>query len=226
MVRRRFLWGALLAASGLFLSAASWSAFRYGVVSSGGGLPVLGTLPEFSLIASDGKPVSSTDLAGGIWVADFIFTGCASLCPILSGQMARLQSALVREGASAVHLVSFSVDPANDTPKVLRDYAGRFHADSDRWLFVTGERASLHGLISQGFHLAVAERSAGENTDGDGLITHSDRFVLVDRDLRIRGYYHGTETDAMQHLLDDIKTLSKEKPSAVSVQPSAPASSG
>jgi len=224
--RRRFLWGACIVAGGMFISAATWSAFRYGVVSLDRGLPVLGTVPEFSLVASSGQPLSPADLAGNIWVADFIFTGCPSLCPTLSAQMAKLQGTLAAAGARSVRLVSFSVDPSNDTPAVLRGYADRFHADADRWLFVTGDRAALHALISDGFHLAIAERSARENTDGEGLITHSDRFVLVDRNLQIRGYYHGTDPEAMQHLLDDIKVLSAEKPSTVGVQPSARESSG
>src|SRR6185369_13489554 len=132
-----------------------------------------------------------------------VFTHCPGLCPMLSAQMAKVQSALVRQGIDA-RLVSFSVDPANDTPEALRAYGERFHADASRWLFVTGDRPALHSLISDGFHLAVAERAPSENTDGEGLITHSDRFVLVDADLQIRGYYHGTEEASVQQLLKDV----------------------
>jgi protein SCO1/2 len=110
--------------------------------------------------------------------------------------------------------VSITVDPANDTPEALRAYAERFGAENGRWLFVTGERTALHSLIGEGFHLAVAERAESENTDGEGLITHSDRFVLVDRDLQIRGYYHGTEQESVQQLLRDIEALGAEKPRA------------
>jgi protein SCO1 len=78
---------------------------------------------------------------------------------------------------------------------------------ASRWLFVTGERNALHRLISDGFHLAVAERSPSANTDGDGLITHGDPFVLADRDLQIRGYYHGTEEESVQQLLKDVQML-------------------
>ena len=127
--------------------------------------------------------------------------------------MAKLQHTLAREGTGTVRLVSFSVDPANDTPEALRAYAERFGAEPGRWLFVTGERAALYALIGQGFHLAVAERAPNENTDGEGLITHSDRFVLIDRNLQIRGYYHGTDAESVQKLLQDLKELGKEKPS-------------
>lgn len=207
---RRLLLPGLIVCGALLVSAATWSLFRHGVVSTEPGLPVLGRVPEFSLIDSSGQPLSQAQLAGGVWIADFIFTRCPGVCPVLSAQMAKLQHALPPEGADAVRLVSFSVDPANDTPDALRAYAERFGAQQGRWLFVTGERDALHALIGQGFHLAVAERAPSENTDGEGLITHSDRFVLIDRDLQIRGYYHGTDQESVQKLLQDLKELNSE----------------
>ncbi len=197
----------LIAAGGLLISAATWSVFRYGTERSEAALPVLGRVPDFVLVGSTGEPLSQSRLAGQVWIADFIFTRCPSLCPILSAKMAKVQHALARQGGSPVRLVSFSVDPSHDTPEVLRAYADRFQADRDRWLFVTGERAALNALVRDGFHLAVADRPESQNTDGEGLITHSDRFVLVDRDLQIRGYYHGTDDDSIEHLLRDITTL-------------------
>ena len=205
-----FIRAALVVAGALLISAATWSVFRYGVVSTVPGLPVLGRIPDFALVDSNGQPLSQAQLAGGLWIADFIFTKCPGICPVLSAQMAKLQRALPRE-ASALRLVSFSVDPANDTPAALRAYAERFGAEPGRWLFVTGNRDALHTLIGDGFHLAVAERAESANTDGEGLITHSDRFVLVDRDLQIRGYYHGTDQESVQQLLRDINELGKEK---------------
>jgi protein SCO1 len=198
---------ALLLAAGACITAATWVAFRHGVEGGAPGLPALGKVPEFSLLSSGGAPLSQADLAGRIWIADFIFTHCPGLCPMLSAQMAKLQGALARDGNPGVRLVSFTVDPANDTPQALRAYAEGLHADPQRWLFLTGERSALHTLIGQGFHVAVAERAEGENTDGEGLITHSDRFVLVDRDLQIRGYYHGTDEDSLTQLRRDIATL-------------------
>jgi len=204
----RLLWGAAVLGGGLLIGATTWVAFRHGVMSSETGLPVLGTVPPFSLVRSSGAPLSHADLAGEVWVADFIYTRCGSLCPLLSAQMAKLQSALAQHaGGAAVRLVSFSVDPLNDTPAALRAYATRFRADERRWFFLTGERSALHRLVADGFHLAVAERSPAEDTDGEGLITHSDRFVLVDRHLQIRGYYHGTDESAIQQLLHDIDAL-------------------
>lgn len=207
--RLRLWQSALLAVGGVLITAATWVAFRHGVERTESGLPVVGKVPDFSLVSSSGQPLSQTNLAGDIWIADFVFTHCPGLCPLLSAQMAKLQSALARQGLTA-RLVSFSVDPANDTPEALRAYAERFHADASHWLFVTGERNAMHSLIGDGFHLALAERSPSENTDGEGLITHSDRFVLVDRDLQIRGYYHGTEEESVQQLLKDVQTLQAE----------------
>lgn len=215
-MRLRLIRGGVVLFAGVFLTAATWAVFRYGVPPAEPDLPVLGTVPEFSLVASNGQPLSRRDLAGGIWIADFIFTRCASICPTLTAHMAKIQTALARAGDSSVRLVSFSVDPAHDTPEVLREYASRFHADPTRWVFLTGERNALYGLIGEGFHLAVADRPEAENADGGGLITHSDRFALVDRDLNIRGYYHGSDEDVVQQLLRDVKKLS-----AISGQQSA-----
>lgn len=206
-LRQRLFRSGIIVAAGLCLTAATWVAFRHGTLSFGPDLPQLGAVPQFSLVTHDGRPLSQADLAGGIWIADFIFTRCGSLCPILSAQMAKLQTELARKGLRSVRLVSFSVDPAHDTPVVLQEYAQRFRADPNRWLFLTGERAALHTLIGQGFHLAVAERAPDVADDSADLITHSDRFVLVDRDLQIRGYYHGTDQDALEQLLRDLQKL-------------------
>ena len=207
---RPLLRTALIVSGALLISAATWSVFRYGVVTMDTGLPVLGQVPEFSLVDSDGQSLSQAQLAGGVWIADFIFTHCPGVCPVLSAQMSKLQHVLPPQGADAVRLVSFSVDPANDTPEALRAYGARFGAEQGRWLFVTGQRDALHALIGQGFHLAVADRPESENSDGEGLITHSDRFVLIDKNLQIRGYYHGTDPEAVQKLLQDIRELGKE----------------
>jgi protein SCO1/2 len=208
--RRSVVLGTLIGVgAAVLLGALAWSVSRYG---SGGGadLPVLGAVPNFSLIGSDGRPVSQVELTGKVWVADFIFTRCPGMCPVLSAQMARVQEALSHQPASSVRLVSFSVDPSNDTPEALRAYAERFRAEAGRWLFLTGERDALDRLIQDGFHLAVAQRSEAESSDGEGLITHSDRFVLVDAALRIRGYYHGMDDQDIQRLLRDIDTLQSD----------------
>jgi protein SCO1/2 len=191
------------------IAVIGWWVLHHGIATSAR-LPGLGSVPAFSLTGSDGAPVSAADLRGHIWVADFIFTQCPSVCPTLSAQMAKLQQLLPRDAGDLLRLVSFSVDPNNDSPEVLRAYAQRFHADPQRWLFLTGKHDALYGLIRDGFHLAVAERSPEEARDGQGLITHSDRFVLVDRDLQIRAYYHGTDAEVVEQVLGGIAALRAE----------------
>jgi len=168
-------------------------------------LPILATLPEFTLVDSHEQPISLDDLRGQVWIADFIFTTCPSFCPRLSRQMASLQKRF--DGAAEVLLVSFTVDPGTDDPARLREYARSHGADPTRWRFITGERRPLYELIRSGFLLAVSERTAEEALDGDGPIAHSDRFVLVDREGRIRGYYRGTDDDSVEELFRDAARL-------------------
>ncbi len=200
-------------AAALFLLAAQCSLVGCQTNKGDEPLPVLERVPDFRLVSSNEESISGASFAGKIWVADFIFTRCSGVCPILSARMARIQNALALDEEDLVHLVSFSVDPNHDTPEVLRAYADRFGAQEGRWTFVTGDRTSLHNLIRDGFRLAVAERAAGEVQDSDELITHSDRFVLVDRDLRIRAYYRGTEAETVDQILRDIARLRAESAS-------------
>lgn len=167
----------------------------------------MGQLPAFTLVSSAGRPLGDADLRGQVWIADFIFTHCPGVCPLLSTEMAKLQTALEKAGLDEVRLVSFSVDPMRDTPEVLAAYAQRYGAEDGRWWFVTGEHDALYTLIGRGFQLAVAERTPGGEPETDELITHSDRFVLVDRQLRIRGYYRPVEEGARDRLLGDVRAL-------------------
>lgn len=178
-----------------------------GTDRTGATLDRLGTVPPFALVGADGRAIGERDLAGRIWVADFIFTRCGGICPVLTNQMKRVQTALDRAGMHDVGLVSFSVDPLHDTPAVLREYAARFGADTGRWRFVTGDRAALYALVQDGFRLAVEPQPEGQEPAAGELITHSDRFVLVDSALQIRGYYHGTEATDVDRLLADISIL-------------------
>ncbi len=167
-------------------------------------LPVLGEVTDFSLTERSGRSVSLADLAGSPWVADFIFTRCTGVCPILSSRMKELQDLL--HARPDVRLVSISVDPEHDTPDVLASYAERSGADPGRWLFLTGDWSATRRLVSEGFKLAVSRSEPGEVPEGE-LVTHSDRIVLVDREGRIRGYYHGTEEEAVERIADDLELL-------------------
>lgn len=172
-------------------------------------LPDLGTLPEFQLDESRGIALRRADLQGETWVAAFLFTTCPSFCPRLTAQLKHIDAALPDV---PVKLVAFSVDPKNDTPEVLRQYARQHGLESDRWRLVTGEPLAMYRLIRDGFRLSVEERTDEEARDGEGLIAHSDRFVLVDGAGRIRGYYHGTDAASVEQLVADVPRLVAESP--------------
>ena len=149
--------------------------------------------------------MTSADLAGRVWIADFVFTRCPDVCPLLSTRMAALQKSLAT-GDDPVRLVSISVDPAHDTPAVLAEYAERYHAGPG-WLFLTGSRDAVAGLLRDGFRVAFADDGPPASP-----ITHSDRFVLVDRQLRVRGYYHGNDEADLRRLVADAAAVRREGP--------------
>ena len=158
-------------------------------------LPVMSQLPSFQLTAQTGQPFDSKSLEGRIWVADFVYTTCPGPCPMMSKQMGEVQ----RQTAAMpdVKLVSFTVDPAHDTPPVLTAYGKHFQANPNRWSFLTGDANRLNELGRDGFKLNSV----------DGTLTHSTRFVLVDRKMRIRGYYSSDEDGIVTRLVSDVRAL-------------------
>lgn len=166
---------------------------------SGPSLPSYGVVPDFQMVDQSGRPFSSRErLDGKIWVANFIFTTCAGPCPRMTGELRSLRDA-TRE-MSDLRLVSFTIDPARDTPEALAQYGRSFGADADRWFFLTGAQANLHNLSYKTFKLGPI----------DGTLEHSTRFVLVDRKGRIRGYYHSADRESLTQLLKDTRTLARE----------------
>lgn len=164
-----------------------------------------GVVPEFRLRERSGREVSAADLRGAAWIADFVYTRCEGPCPLLSARMAALAK---RTAGRDLRLVSFSVDPAYDTPERLVDYATRFEAHPERWWFLTGETEHVRRLVRDGFHLAVAEAPAGDAHGGP--ITHSTRIALVDGAGRIRRYYHGEDAAWIEDALLDLEALERE----------------
>jgi protein SCO1 len=156
-------------------------------------------LPDFSLTDQTDQNVTLADLKGRIWVADFIFTSCGGTCPMMTDKMRKLQDGLPAE----IRMVSFTVDPARDTPKALAAYAAEHGATRDRWLFLTGGKQALYDLCLNGFKLPLDD-SGGSPAEPIG---HSTRFVLVDKQGVIRGYYSGTERDELQRLASDARKL-------------------
>jgi len=182
----------------LWLRNVEVSALRQRIVSS------YGTVPPFQLTNQNGQPFGSAQLSGKIWIADFIYTTCPGPCPMISSRMSEVQNPLEK---TDVHLVSFSVDPDKDTPRVLRGYAERLQAEPGRWDFLTGSKSSIYKLSHDGFKLAVSDGS-----DAQGIPVHSTRIVLVDRHGEIRGYYDAMESDAITKLLADANHLLREQP--------------
>ncbi len=168
-------------------------------------VPVLGSVPEFSLTEANGTALRRTDLLGKVWVASFVFTRCAEACPLLMRNEARLQPDLpLRDD---LRLVSFSVDPDWDTPKVLTEYAHTFGADRSRWLFLTGDKKQVYHLASDGFHLAAVDADPAKEMP----ILHSTKLVLVDRGGAIRGYYDSSDPVEMQKLIRDVRQVLAER---------------
>ena len=162
-------------------------------------LPTYGSVPVFRLTSDEGVPVARNVFLGKVTIADFIFTQCAGACPLMSSKMSELQQAFL--GDPRIRFVSFSVDPENDTPEVLRQYAKQYRAVRGKWLFLTGDHAVIYGLTREGFHL-------GLDVEGDSAIIHSQKFVLIDHEAAIRGYYDMDDSDAVKTLVHDARILS------------------
>jgi protein SCO1 len=150
-----------------------------------GGLPMLFNTPQFSLTDQNNQPFGSDQLKGQVWVAAFIFTKCANACPMMTRKMAALQEAVP---AANVKLVSFSVDPARDTPGVLKEYAKNAHADESRWHFLTGNLDAIL-LAADGMKLSVKRP-----------IDHAEKFLLVDTTGRVRGVYDSNDDQDLKKL--------------------------
>ncbi|MFL5802847.1 MAG: SCO family protein [Roseiflexaceae bacterium] len=209
--------GMVLMLSVLLLALAA----RAGVPSQGQGSGTIddfGTAPAFTLTDQLGRPVSSDMFRGKIVIANFIYTSCTDICPLLSTQMQSLQGRLRQENllGNQVQLLSFSVDPVRDTPPVLRNYAERHKADPDAWRFLTGPEETVKPLIVDGFHLGAQALPPPTATNGvhshsaasieEYEVMHSGRFVLIDQQGYIRTYYDGQAFD-VERVLRDIHGL-------------------
>jgi protein SCO1/2 len=169
-------------------------------------LPVMGAVPAFHLTDEHGAPYESSAMTGHVSVIDFIFTRCPSSCPRLTARMGELQQRLARD-RSPVRLVSFSVDPENDTPPVLAAYAAKAGADPQRWTFVTGPLNDVTRAVVLGFKVSAVKVATGAS---DYDVTHGDWFVLTDGAGAIRGYYPTEENGDFERLVSDAERLANE----------------
>lgn len=184
LLRNPFLWAALCAVIALPI-------LRIRMSRVPAPPELLGKLPRFSLTDQEGKRVGSAELAGKVWVANFIFTTCKSICPKLTATMRALRERFAREQIEVLS-ISLSVDPENDTPPVLKAYAEKHGADLARWRFLTGPEQEVRALIVGGFKAHMGKKAVTSDNLID--IAHAPYFVLVDGEGGIRGYYQPTET--------------------------------
>jgi protein SCO1/2 len=166
----------------------------------------LGRVPAFELSDQLGRKVRTQDLAGAPWVANFVFTRCPSVCPLLSAKFHALQKQL--GDLPRVRFVSISVDPEYDTPSVLASYAARFEADPKRWLFLTGPLSEIERTVVQGFKVHRGDPEPSASDPNLIEIMHGEHFVLVDGQGDIRGYYRA-DTAGLKELEADLRELTQ-----------------
>ncbi len=174
-------------------------------------LPQLFPRPEFSLTNCDGQPVSGEDLLGKVWIVDFVFTRCGGPCPLMTQRMLLLQRALEErfpQDMSRIRLVSITVDPAYDTPAVLKEYAGLWGADLDTWHFLTGPPQETLAIIRGGFKVSASQEGSGSE-DMPSMV-HSTNFLLVDGSGFVRAIYHMDAPDFTDIILADVSRLLEE----------------
>lgn len=169
--------------------------------------PVYGEVPAFTFTDDTNTSFGLQQLKGRIWVVDFVFTRCGFPCPILTKNMSELQNWLDEEEMGNVKLITVTVDPEFDTPEVLTAYGKKFGANFDRWKFLTGSKETIYDFILKGFDLLVEENPEG--TSISQMFIHSDKFVLIDRDGGIRGYYGGQSAEDLEKLRLDIRKVSR-----------------
>jgi protein SCO1/2 len=157
--------------------------------------PIVGKAPAFTLTDAENKTFSSEALRGRVWIAYFFFTSCAGPCPILNRNVSRLMQEFAE--SPNFHAVGFSVDPETDTPEVLAKYGERYGADTSRWHMLTGPIEKITDLADHGFLVG----------GGETPLIHSTKFVLVDAQGNVRGYYDGTDDEEVAQLRNAVRRL-------------------
>jgi protein SCO1 len=172
-------------------------------------LPYLGEAGQhvkpFSFMNQDGKTVTDKDVEGKIYVAEFFFSTCEGICPIMNENMVKVYQTY--RGQSDFAILSHTVKPEEDSVARLKKYAAKFEADASQWMFLTGSKDSLYRMAIYSYIIPVAEK-----IDSNGIpeFVHSENFVLVDKEKKLRGVYDGTDKSAVDKLIKDIVELRKE----------------
>jgi protein SCO1 len=160
-------------------------------------------IPSFNFTGQDGKPVSDADFKGKIFVANFFFTSCPSVCPRVTSELMRVQKMFAAQ--RDFRMISHSVDPERDSVEALNQFGKQYLVNPSKWKLVTGKREEIYGLAEKGYLLIV-----GEDAKQPGGFFHSELLVLVDKEKRIRGYFDGMDPLSVDTLMAEIKVLLTE----------------
>jgi len=160
-------------------------------------------IPDFKFLNQDSLWVSQKDMAGKIYVADFFFTTCPTICPKMKTQLLRIYDKFAED--DRVRILSHTIDPEYDGVRVLKDYAKKLNITSPRWNLVTGKKSDIYRLGEKSY-MVTAQEDANE----EGGFVHSGAFILVDKNRHVRGIYDGTKEEDVNHLIEDMTLLLKE----------------
>tara|TARA_R110002012_G_scaffold252147_1_gene430652 strand:- start:484948 stop:485562 length:615 start_codon:yes stop_codon:yes gene_type:complete len=158
------------------------------------------TIPDYKLVNQDSNWVTPETFEGKVYVADFFFTSCPTICPTMKKEMLRVYEAYKEN--DEVGIISHTIDPEYDTVALLKDFAEKLDVKAPKWNFVTGEKEEIYELGQKGYMVTAME---DENEEGGYL--HSGAFVLVDKERKIRGVYDGTRSEEVDKLITDIELL-------------------
>jgi protein SCO1/2 len=162
----------------------------------------------FSFLNQNNKTITLNSVKGKVFVVEYFFSTCSTICPIMNTQMQRVQNAFRNENKFSI--LSFTVDPETDTLEQMKKTALKFKAISDKWHFLTGDKNKLYQLARTSFFVLKPAEAKNLGDAGNDFI-HTNNFVLVDKHLRIRGYYDGTLSTEVNDLIKDIEVLLKEE---------------
>jgi len=155
---------------------------------------------DFSLLNQEGKTITQKDLQGKIYVADYFFANCKSICPKMSTQLERVQERFKNEPSFLI--LSHSVDPLRDSVSALKQYAQLHGADSRKWFFLTGDKKQLYDLARHSYLVTATQGNGGADD-----FVHTEQFALIDKEKHIRGFYDGTDPEAVNRMMVDIDQL-------------------
>lgn len=166
------------------------------------------TIGDFSFLNQEGELITQEEIDGKVFVAEYFFTTCPTICPVMNHQLMRVQKAFADE--EQFRILSFTVNPEVDTVAQMKRYAEEHQANSHQWHFLTGEKEALYGLARKSFFVLKPAEAANLGDAGNDFI-HTNNFVLVDKQRRIRGYYDGTSVSAVDSLIYDVRRLLNEE---------------